>query len=99
MKKMIVSVFMLGTLAATTYAKDVKNTTATTVAATDDNKTKIDPATLPDAAKATLASDAYKDWKVTTAWVIKADPVYYTVELQKDGKTNSMDFDKDGKAK
>src|ERR1700749_1104150 len=77
MKKMIVSAFMLAAIASTTYAQSATAQKTIATATQDDNKTKVDPATLPDAVKATLAGDAYKDWKVTSAWAVKADPAYY----------------------
>jgi len=102
MKKVIVSAFMLVSVATTMYAQDVKTTapaTTTAAAPQDDSKAKIDPATLPDAVKATLAGDQYKGWVISTAWATKTDPVSYTVELKKDDKTTIVNLDKDGKVK
>jgi len=100
MKKMIVSAFMLAAIAANTYAQDVKTSApATTTTKEDDSKTKIDPATLPEAVKSTLATDSYKGWTISSAWLVKADPVYYTVELKKEDKTTAVNIDKDGKVK
>jgi len=102
MKKMIVSAFMLAAIATGTYAQDVKATApaaATPVKEDDNSKTKVDPETLPDAVKTTLAGDTYKDWKVSSAWLMKAEPVFYTVELKNGEKTTSVNIDKDGKVK
>jgi len=101
MKKVIVSAFMLVSVATTMYAQDVKTTApvaaAVTIAPQDENKTKVDPATLPDAVKATLASDQYKGWTVSNAWATKADPVSFILELKKDDKITTLSIDKDGK--
>jgi len=102
MKRIIMSALVLASLATVTFAKDGKNTQtpAAATTATDDNKTKIDPATLPDPVKATLAGDQYKGWTISNAWLVKADPApYYSIELTKDNQTNTVNIDKDGNVK
>ena len=101
MKKMIISACMLTALATTTYAKGNENTGSNTVAmVTDDNKTQVDPAALPDAVKATLGTDVYNSWTVASAWLIKTDAgAYYSVQLTKDDKTNTVNIDKAGNVK
>ena len=100
MKKIIMSALLLASLTTATYAKDGKNTQTPAATATDDNKKKIDPATLPDPVKATLAGDLYRGWTISNAWLVKADPApYYSVELKKDDKTNTVNIDKDGNVK
>lgn len=106
MKKAIISALMLTAFATTaTYAQTAKTTAtpATTAPATptpanEEDKTKIEPAELPAAVKATLATETYKDWKVTSAWTNKQS-ADYVVELKKDDKTNLVTIDKDGKVK
>ena len=92
---------MLAAMTTVTHAKVVKtaNESAATTITQDDSKAKIDPATLPDPVKATLAGDTYKDWQINGAWIVKADPLYYTVELKKDGKTTTVNIDATGKVK
>lgn len=64
----------------------------------DDNKTQVDPATLPDAVKTTLAGDAYKGWTVSNAWLVKTgNAEYYEIQLSKDNQKNTVKLDKDGK--
>jgi hypothetical protein len=99
MKKMIVSAFMLAAVATVSYAKTATTANTITIAADDDNKTKVDPATLPDAVKTTLGGDAYKGWTVSNAWVVKAEPAYYTVELKNGDKTTTVNVGADGKVK
>ena len=102
MKKMIVSAFMLVALAAThtMRAQDVKTAPPASVSsAAQDNKTKIDPASLPGAVKTTLQGDAYKDWTPSNAWAVNTTPASYVVELKKDDKTTTLNISEDGKVK
>jgi len=113
MKKVILSAFALIACASASYAQtaataqptaQVVATTASTQGsptaapeAQAEQKTKIEAAALPDAVKATLAGDEYKDWTVSTAWDVKAATEYYVVELKKADQTTTVKFDKDGK--
>ena len=101
MKKVIIAACLLTALTTGAFAQEVKTTTTSVPATTneDDNKTKVDPASLPDAVKATLAGEAYKGWTVNSAWLVKADPAYYTVELKNGDKTTSVNIYADGKVK
>lgn len=102
MKKMIVSAFML-TMCAGAYAQQATTTTTTTATTTavhaqEDQKTKIETSALPDAVKKSLATDTYKGWQASGAWVVKATPEYYVIELQNGDKKNTVKMDKEGKA-
>jgi len=99
MKKMIISAFVLAALTSSAYAQEAMNTpqSATTAPAQDD-KTTVDPATLPEAVKATLAGEAYKDWTIAAAWQKKSD-ASYVIDLKKEDKTATANIDKDGKVK
>ena len=99
-KTIILAGLMAAAAVTTTYAKGAKSIIASSITAIqDDGKQKIDPATLPDAVKKTLADDSYKGWTISNAWAVKGDPMYYTVELKKDDKTNTVNITADGKVK
>jgi len=100
MKRTFLAIAFVATTSIS-YSAIAANTQRTEITATEDDnaKTQVEPAALPDAVKATLAGDAYKDWKVASAWAVKADPVYYTIELKKDDKTNTINIGADGKVK
>jgi len=89
---------MLAAIAATSYARTT-TPAATVTKATEDDKTKVDPAALPDAVKTTLAGDAYKGWTVSSAWLVKTEPSYYTVELKQGDKVTTVNLTADGKVK
>ncbi|XZF13838.1 hypothetical protein ACTHGU_18810 [Chitinophagaceae bacterium MMS25-I14] len=74
-----------------------KKMTTDVATANDDSKTQIDPAKLPDAVKATLKGDEYKDWQITNAYEIKGSVAYYEIELKKGDSENTVKLDKDGK--
>ncbi|MFC5269929.1 hypothetical protein [Adhaeribacter terreus] len=70
---------------------------AQTVApAATENKTKITAEELPATVKTTLATDAFKDWKVATAYVVKAEKEYYEIEAVKGEEKTTLKFDKEG---
>ena len=53
---------------------------------------------LPDAVKATLASDAYKDWTpVSALWIKTKDQVYYQIAVKKDADEAVLKIDPEGK--
>ncbi len=61
-----------------------------------EEKVKINPEELPDAVKKTLATDEYKDWTVSAAYVYKESQTY-EVEVKKGEETKTFKFDKEGK--
>ncbi len=97
MKKIILACAAVAFMTAGFTAKAMYNNTPVAVAE-DDNKTQVDPATLPDAVKATLAGDAYKGWTVSNVWLVKtASAEYYQIELTKENQKNTVKLDKDDK--
>jgi len=66
-------------------------------AAATENKTKITAEELPAAVKTTLATDAYKEYKVATAYLVKAEKEYYEIEAVKGEEKTTLKFDKEGK--
>ncbi len=100
MKKLIVSAFMLGAMATTSFAQDTKSPAQVPATSTkDDSKTKVDPTNLPQSVKTTLAGAEYKDWTTQEVWLVKATPEYYAVQLKKDQQSMTVNIDKDGKVR
>ena len=64
---------------------------------TQNDRVKIRREDLPEAARNTLSGDAYKGWVVDKAY--KLSNGEFEVELKKDGGTQTLKFDKDGKVK
>ncbi|SEL04287.1 intein N-terminal splicing region [Chitinophaga rupis] len=64
-----------------------------------DEKKPVKVEELPDAVKATLASDDYKEWKADKAFWVKpaTGAEYYEVELKKGEEAKTVKLDKDGK--
>jgi len=62
-----------------------------------DDKVKIKKEELPDPVRKTLENDAFKGWIVMSAYKLKSGD--YEVELKKGDTTQSLKFDKEGKAK
>lgn len=61
-------------------------------------KTPVELKDLPDAVKATLASDKYKEWIPTAAFLVtKADKSeHYQIDVKKGEETASLNIGKDG---
>lgn len=103
MKKVILSVAAIVAFTAVSFAQDAAIATAsavTAVAADDDkggDKKKVEASALPDAVKATLASDKYKDWQVATAWhVTEKDGEHYVLEMKKGDEKTTLKMNKEG---
>ncbi|MBL7713414.1 MAG: hypothetical protein JNL13_13160 [Chitinophagaceae bacterium] len=82
-------------------ASPVATTTATagaTIAtdASEDNRTAVDPANLPEAIKKTLASDQYKGWQLVSASLVKGKTEYYELQMKKGEETTALKLDKNG---
>jgi hypothetical protein len=61
------------------------------------SKTPVKIEELPDAVKATLSSDRYKDWAPVGAFLIKDGKTeYYLVDVKKAEETTSLKIGKDG---
>ncbi len=99
MKKFILSAaFAIAGLAAV-QASEVKDLNTTVVAVQDSvTKTPVKLEELPDAVKTTLASESYKVWTATEAWLVKdGSAEYYLINVKKEQETGSIKLDKDGK--
>lgn len=68
------------------------------VVATADNRTKVTAEELPAPVKATLATDAFKAYQVSNAYLVKAETEYYEIEALKGEEKATLKFDKEGKA-
>jgi hypothetical protein len=99
MKKIILSAAFLAFVGLTQVkATDVKNSTIVTVRQDSVTKTPVELKDLPDAVKTTLASDKYKEWIPTAAFLVtKADKSeYYQVDAKKGEETASLKLSKEG---
>jgi len=100
MKKFILSATFLAFAGLTAVqANEVKNLKTTVTVAQDSlTRTPVKLEELPDAVKATLASDVYKGWDATEAWWVKdGAKEYYQINIKKEAETGSVKIDKDGK--
>lgn len=99
MKKIILSAAILAFAGLTTVkANEIKAPVAITAQQDSVTKTPVEVKDLPDAVKTTLASDKYKEWIPTAAFLItKADKSeYYQVDVKKQEETASLKIGKDG---
>jgi len=62
-----------------------------------DERTKIKKEELPQTARNVLASDAFKGWTISEVYKTKTGE--YEVEMKNGSKSQTIKFDKDGKAK
>lgn len=97
MKKLIFSVLTVAFVATSASIVTAQSAAAPQTAQAQETKTKVDPASLPEAVKATLAGDDYKDWQVNNAFEVKGATPYYEIELKKGDARNTVKLDKDGK--
>lgn len=83
---------------STVKASENKVQVNVTVQQDSTTKTAVQLNDLPDAVKATLASDKYKDWTPSAAYLVtdanKAE--YYLVEVKKGNESASVKIGKDG---
>ncbi len=100
MKKFILAAtFAIAGLTAA-QASEVKDLKTTAIVAVQDSvtKTPVKLEELPDAVKTTLASESYKVWTPTEAWLVKdGSAEYYLINVKKEQETGSIKLDKDGK--
>ncbi|MBK0383885.1 hypothetical protein I5M32_13030 [Pedobacter sp. SD-b] len=99
MKKIILSAALLAFVGlATVQAGELKQSSAivNTVDSTKSTPVKLED--LPAPVKATLASDAYKDWTPTEAFMVveEGGKSYYQVNVKKEEKTGSVKINADG---
>ncbi|WP_316842237.1 hypothetical protein [Pedobacter gandavensis] len=99
MKKIILSAAFLAFAGFTQVkATDVKNPVIISVKQDSTTKTPVELKDLPDAVKTTLASDKYKDWTPTAAFlIVNADKTeFFQVDVKKQEETASLKLTKDG---
>jgi hypothetical protein len=65
-----------------------------------DDRTPVKLEELPDAIKKVLASDDFKEWIPSEAFLVKTDKgsEYYEINVKKGEQTGSLKIDKDGNA-
>lgn len=99
MKKFILSAaFLAFAGVAAVQANDIKVPVTITVQQDSTTKVPVKLEELPDAVKATLKSDKYKDWTPTGAFLITAadKSSWYQVDVKKGEETSSLKIGKDG---
>lgn len=62
----------------------------------DNTKTAVKVDELPEAVKKTLASDAYKGWTASEAYLVKGEKEYYEIILKKEAEVKTVKLNKDG---
>jgi hypothetical protein len=103
MKKLLVSfvvVSMFGFRQAMSQEVAVsgKAAKAETFMVSNDEEKEITFAQLPTQVQKAMKADEYKSWEVNKVWHIKKDgKEYYKLEVEKEGETSKLKFDKDGK--
>ena len=99
MKRMFLATVILASATAFTSNAQAQNVNTNTPMSASDkqNETPVSADALPDAVKATLASEAYAKAKVTNAAVVKeGDNEVYKVELTDGDKKQTVKLDKSG---
>ncbi|MFA6944606.1 MAG: hypothetical protein WC220_01780 [Pedobacter sp.] len=102
MKKLILSAAVIACTGFTALqAKTTENISAALYTVQDSvTKTPVELKDLPDPVKATLASDAYKEWTPIAAFHVKDSTKgteYYHIDIKKADKTRFIRLDKEGK--
>jgi len=105
MKKVILSVAAMMAFTAVSFAQNGATAVAveaTPVATTPDDKgddkdkKKIEVSALPDAVKATLASEQYKAWEVEEAWHVSGKDEHYVLKMKKGDEKTKLKINKEG---
>ncbi len=101
MTKMITSAIALVFAAtASVNAQNVASATPATPTATEakaEDKTPVKAEALPAAIQKALASDAYKGWTLSEAFLVKeGGKEYYELNLKQGDQTSTVKLDKDG---
>lgn len=97
MKKLMLSMAFLAVAGTVTvYANQKQNVAIVQI---QDEKKPVKVEELPDAVKAALAADDYKDWKAEKAFMVKpaSGMEYYEIEMKKGEEAKTVKLDKDGK--
>jgi len=99
MKKVMITVLsfvMLAFVSLWVEGSDDLDFTSNTTQSQND-KVKIKKEDLPETVKNTLAGNAFKGWNVENAY--KLNNGEFEVQLKKDGVSQTVKFEKDGKVK
>ncbi|TDQ10139.1 hypothetical protein [Pedobacter metabolipauper] len=99
MKKIILSAAFFAIAGLTTVnANEIKSNPIIVAVQDSTTKTPVELKDLPDPVKATLASEKYKVWTPTAAFLVtKADKTqYYHVDVKKEEELSSLKITKDG---
>lgn len=101
MKKLILSAAILAFAGFSTIeAYAYHPTIAISYNIQDTTKTPVKLEELPEAVKKVLASDEFKEWTPSAAFLVKTDKgaEYYQIDVKNGEKAGSLNVDKDGKA-
>lgn len=100
-KKLILSAVVVSFAGiASVKANTTDNVLSTTYAVQDSvTRTPVQVTDLPEPVKATLASDAVKEWTPTTASLVKdaKGNEYYHIDVKKGEETKFIKLNKDGR--
>lgn len=100
MKKAFIAAVVLsfaGYTNATTMTATTGDTTVV-VAANEETRTPVKVEDLPDAVKATLATDSFKDWKATEAFWVENEAPHFEVHLLKGEEKTVVKLNKEGQS-
>lgn len=97
MKKIMLSLMVLALAGVVTV--NANNKQGVVVVQQQDEKMPVKVEELPDAVKATLATDDYKEWKAEKAFHVKpaTGAEHFEIELKKGEEAKTVKLDKDGK--
>ncbi|MEO6670619.1 MAG: hypothetical protein ABIN36_14135 [Ferruginibacter sp.] len=77
---------------------DKKDTTGKTQPLSQQTKTPIKPEELPEAVRTTATGGDFKDWAISSAFLVKtSNSEYYELVFIKEKETRTVNFDKSGK--
>jgi hypothetical protein len=98
MKKLIMSAIALTLISFASVQASPGAETNNAVIITQD-KVPVKPEDLPAAIKATISSEAFAGWKVTTAYLVTNDDKsqYYDLSVKKGSENARVKLDKNGK--
>ncbi|NBA86393.1 hypothetical protein GVN16_11500 [Emticicia sp. CRIBPO] len=98
MKSLIIGSIALALVSVSGLNAQIKPAQAVNLTVSQFDKTPVKPEDLPAPIKTVLASEAFKGWEVTTAYLVSEDGTeYYEVNLTKGPDRQTVKFDKNGK--
>lgn len=97
MKKLMLSMAFLAVAGTVTVYANNKQDVA--IVKFQDERKEVKVEELPDAVKAALAGDDYKEWTAEKAFMVKpaSGAEYYEIGLKKGDEMKTVKLDKDGK--